>query len=858
MSTLRNTLLLSTTVLTTPVAGASESSSPQITEEIVVVGQALALERAADFKRAADNVLDTTVQDDIGRLPDLNTASVIRRMPGVGVQNDQAEARFAIVRGLNPTYNRTTVDGNLVASPERGGLGRAVPLDVIPASLLARLDVHKTVTPDMDPNAIGGSIDLVTRSAFDQEETFVYGSAFLGDHEQSGRGGTLSGSDEEQPWRANAAGGWRLGSDGEFGLVAAVDYSIRNFEIPQIEVDDADYTEFDAAGNNVGLGNGNGTVVATNNRVFFYNNERERVGGHLKLEWQPSERLYAHVGGYHFEFNDDERRDENRYELGTGTGSDQPAVIRDQSGFVGVSDTGFGIVGIGRFVLDRTIDEIHGGIEWQAADTVTVELNASYSEAELDNPEVFESFQTDTGLGARFDVRDLFPRFQPLDPQAFNDPASYTHQNRGTLQRFVDDEALELRGDVDWELPLGAATVTLEAGGLYRNREKNEGFDFTRFVTDDVYTLADAVNFGLAGEEFQGNNSMLFRVDIPASDQVFNAGGFSQSAASSSRTRAEEEVTAVYGMGRWSQGPFSVLAGLRYERTDWEGGDPTENDIVEGDYDDLLLGLHGRYDVNDSVVLRAAFSQTIGRPNLSELTRGETVDLANNSISRSNPDLDPRKSNNLDLSAEWYVPHGLLAITGFYKDIEDEIFTLTSDTSLVVDGVTFDEVTQPENAEDAEILGVELQYQQNLRFLPAPFNGLGVALNATLLDTEYVVPLGDGETRETGFFQQPDELYNATVYYAGESFEVRLSYNYTDRFLDLLVPNNPNRDEFWDEREQVDLQARVNLTDRISLIVEGVNLTDEGRRELSGPGGRFLQEDAEFGRTFWIGINASL
>lgn len=99
-------------------------------------GKQLSLQRSVDAKRAATNIIDVTVQDDIGRLPDLNTASVIRRITGVAVQNDQAEARFPIARGLNPTYNRTMIDGGIVASPERGGSACSVPLDVIPTSLL--------------------------------------------------------------------------------------------------------------------------------------------------------------------------------------------------------------------------------------------------------------------------------------------------------------------------------------------------------------------------------------------------------------------------------------------------------------------------------------------------------------------------------------------------------------------------------------------------------------------------------------------------------------------------------------------------------------------------------------------------
>ncbi|MEM1103094.1 MAG: TonB-dependent receptor plug domain-containing protein, partial [Pseudomonadota bacterium] len=169
----------------------NEASDETGVDTIEVYGEALSLRRAIDAKRASANILDATVQDDIGRLPDLNTAAIIRRITGVAVQNDQAEARFPIVRGLNPSFNRTTIDGGIVASPERGDFARAVPLDVIPASLLSRLEVVKSVTPELDGNAIGGTINVVTRSAFEEDGPFFYGAGFVGFHEQAGEGGTL-------------------------------------------------------------------------------------------------------------------------------------------------------------------------------------------------------------------------------------------------------------------------------------------------------------------------------------------------------------------------------------------------------------------------------------------------------------------------------------------------------------------------------------------------------------------------------------------------------------------------------------------------------------------------------------------
>ncbi|WP_158085595.1 TonB-dependent receptor [Henriciella aquimarina] len=861
MLKIRTALLLtcgvSAALALSPAAFGQASDEAERREDTVVVyGQALSQARSVEAKRNADVIVDSVSQDDVGRLPDLNIAQAVVRIPGAAVQNDQGEARFPIIRGLNATYNRTTIDGGIVASPERGSLGRAVPLDLIPSSLVSRVEVRKSITPELDHNAIGGTINLVTRSAFDQDEPFFVGGAYLGDYEQSGDGTTLDGSDKKTTWRANFATGTQFGLADQFGVVLGVDYSIRNFNIPQIEVDDADYTEFDAGGVNVGLGNGNGIVVPTNHRQFFYNNVRERIGVVGKGEWRPSDTLKAEVAVAYNEYNDDERRDEQRYEFGTGSGSNQPAVIREQTETTGITDTGFNIIGIGRFTLDREIFNSRAKVDWDFAPDWNLKFQGVYTTAELDNPEVTDSFQTDTTLGARYDISTVFPTTQPLDPAAFYDPSNYIFQNRGTLDRFAEDDIQEYTADLTWDAS-GLPDWSFAGGFLFRTSEKSEGLTFERFVVNDgvTYTLDRVDEDSLAGVDYQGGYRFPFRISIPASDEVATSGDLVSTLTVENGSTAQEDVIAGYLMGTWKTGPWTVSGGLRFEQTEFDGA-PLGGETVSGDYSDVLPSINIRYNITDDIVLRAAASRTIGRPNLNLLTQGVSINTTDNTISRSNPNLKPRESDNFDLSAEWYVGDGILSAGVFYKDISDEIFTQTTVDTITVDGVTYDAVTQPENAESAEILGLEMQYQQTFSFLPAPWDGLGVSANATLLETEFIVPLSDGSTRETGFFQQPDNTYNLTAFYATDAFELRASYNYTDSFIDTITPENINTDEYWDQREQVDLQARFNATDDFTIVGEVQNLTDSGRRELTGPGARYLQEDAVFGRTFWLGITA--
>ncbi|MGK6325416.1 TonB-dependent receptor domain-containing protein, partial [Sphingomonas sp. DT-51] len=197
------------------------------------------------------------------------------------------------------------------------------------------------------------------------------------------------------------------------------------------------------------------------------------------------------------------------------------------------------------------------------------------------------------------------------------------------------------------------------------------------------------------------------------------------------------------------------------------------------------------------------------------------------------------------------------SIAVFSKDIKDEIFSLTSVETLDVGrGAEAVIVTAPRNANTARIRGVELNLQQALAFLPGALSGLGVAANATFLDTEFTF-LTTAGPRETGLYLQPDATANATVYYQRGRFEGRVSWNYIGGFLETINDTIPNADQYWKERSTFDANLSFRMTPRLTLYAEGQNLSNAGRRELTGPGRTYLQESAEYGRTFWAGVTAS-
>ncbi|MGB6994842.1 MAG: carboxypeptidase regulatory-like domain-containing protein, partial [Thermoanaerobaculia bacterium] len=135
-------------------------------------GQAEALNR----QKNAINITNIVAADQIGRFPDKNTAEATQRIPAITLLRDQGEGRYALVRGTEARLNSTTINGERIPSPEAGT--RDIALDVIPADLLQSIKVSKALTPDMDGDSIGGTIDLITKRA--PEQRHISGTLGLG------------------------------------------------------------------------------------------------------------------------------------------------------------------------------------------------------------------------------------------------------------------------------------------------------------------------------------------------------------------------------------------------------------------------------------------------------------------------------------------------------------------------------------------------------------------------------------------------------------------------------------------------------------------------------------------------------
>ena len=847
-------ILLATTAIAAPAFA-------QEVEEVVVTGQREAQRAAIEVKREALVVSDVVSADDIGKLPDHNTAAALRRIPGVSIMEDQGEPRFPTLRGLTSTYNRTTIDGAVVASVDQNA--RTVPLDIVPSVMAGRIEVIKTVTPDTDANAVGGVINVVTRSAFDRQGPFLAAMGSYGHFEQ--HGGVRN---DDPAYRMSFAAGTRFGPDEQFGLVIGASLEQRDYDIPQIESANPSIREYTAAGTPTDSGSptGNGWQVPVQQRLFWYNNTKQRSGVNGKFEWRPTDDFRLEARAIYATMEDDEQRIENRLEpLGN---------VANQTATSGTFARGRNIIHINRPITTRTIWIAGSDLEWQANERAKVTGGVTYSSSELEEDNTSDEFRTVDAQGANYgfnyDTSKFFFRFNPLNEAAVRNPANHLFNNHRIALTVSEEDVVQAKADVTFDTGWFDEALTLKAGAMFRSSEHVvDG-------TQSTYTARSGFSYTLAAVAEPGPSELIqgaYRLDPRIGDQAaidfFNANrtNFVEAVSNIANDyEVTEDVAAAYGQFTFARGPLTVIGGLRYERTEVDAsssrlaGGVYSPISASGAYENWLPGLHLKYELAENLLLRAAWTNTIGRPNFGDITAREsiTIDGGRAILSRGNPNLKPRESTGYDLSLEFYPRDGMVSAGLFRKEIENEIFTLTSTAQLdlgIGRGVETVTVTEPRNAQPATIEGLEVAWQQALTMLPGPFADFGFNVNATILQSEFRYVTDTG-SRETGFFQQPDLVTNESIYYQRGPFEARISHNYIGGFLET-VNAIPNADQYWKGRHVFDANVSWRVTDNFTVFAEGENLFDSGRQENTGPGRRYLQESAEYGRTFWIGLQAT-
>lgn len=820
---------------------------------VLVIGQRANLSSSISRQRSADGVQTTLSRDSIGQFPDQNVAESIRRAPGVNVLNDQGEGRFVSVRGLDPNLNSSSINGNRILST--GGDDRMVAMDVIPSELIESIDIKKTLTPDMDADTIGASIEINTTSVFDRKKNLLSASlegSYNDLNEKTSPKGSLDFSYKVTP---------------DFGFAGGLSYYNRKFSTDNIEL--ADWDE-----------NGN-DVFARTVEYRDYDVQRERYGFTLNFDYRVSENTSLYLRTFYSKFDDTEQRGRLVFKIDELN----PTVSGDKVTFLSAGGGSAGRIEIRRDIKDRrewqeTSNVAVGGKTFVDAWKFTYDLSyaqASQSEDGSIDPMRFRNrFAGGTNqLGVTFDYSDLENPTFLIDPTksgaaAFSDATKYTMTAfERTTEEDAEDEETTLRFDAARSFGLASGSFELKFGGKVRQRNKH--LDMTYDIYDGydgALTLADVAGKPTYGLADIGVVPDLGKVRNLVANNIANFERNDDDSVVASTVedyQASEDVTAGYIQGRYDNGALRIVGGVRVEQTklDLQG---TLADLDAGtftpvqfkkDYTDVLPSVNVRYNVSDRLVTRFAVSQSLMRPSFGKMAPRFVIEENDDGEidgTFGNPDLDPYKATNLDASVEYYFAKEAVIQGGiFAKKIKDFIVTFSTDDAGTYNGVAYDNAEYSINGDEADVFGFELAYAQALTFLPAPFDGLLLNANYTFTDAEGDIQDG-ATTRTIPLPAAAKHTANLVVGYEKGPLSLRAAGSYRSGYLDELG-GDAESDRYVKDHFQVDLSAKYRVNDNVRIFGELVNANNATYTAYQkGPGRDRLLQYEEYSWTAKFGI----
>ncbi|NTS77625.1 TonB-dependent receptor [Catenovulum sp. SM1970] len=810
-------------------------------ENIIVYGQQAGQAGALNRQKNAKTLKSVVSSDAIGQFPDQNAAEALQRLPGMFIQRDQGEGRFVGIRGIDPNLNNLTINGTNIASPESGV--RSVAMDVIPSELIEGLEVSKTVTPDMDADAIGGSIEVKSLSAFDREDG-SYSVTVQGSYNEQTEDSSpkLSGSYTEI---------FELDSGNRLGVAAALSWFEREFGSHNIETDggwfDVEFEDKNSGEDVEGFG-----AEEVEQRHYLITRERTGAAINFDLQTQSGDKYYLRT--LYSQFSDDEFRLRNEYKFEKGQ-VDAATWSATSGDFVDAEmdrDTK------DRYEEQEILSVVLGGEN--QFDHWLVEYNLGYSKSTEDEPNRIDADFAGEGFNLGYStVGDKPALYQDA---AAHDLANFELDEIAFENNHTEDEELSFKIDLTRDFVWNNHNGQLKFGAKHRSREKSNRPDVV--IYDGGFDDASALNFAANTPDWDHGNfgpglsKAAIRSFFFQNQSGFEVNGLdSQIDSLSDAYSSEEDITAAYGMVSLDVDSWHIVAGLRYESTDFSTqGNKVElivdeiNDdeqVVidtwsgEQDYDHLFPSVNIRYDISDKLVTRFAYTETLARPSFSDsaakqVIESETVEddgqiITERKAEVGNPDLKPFESSNLDFSIEYYPGQiGVMSAGLFYKDIDNYIVVKEVQDNGLWDG--YEEVLQPVNGGSASISGIELAWTKNFD------SGLLISANGTWTDADDEMP------------SQSDTVGNLTLGYENRHLSARLTLSHKSEAYQFT---DSDYDVFEDSHNQVDFNLKYFVNDNATIYFNAINLTDEAYYLYHG-NSQYNYQYETYGSTFELGF----
>lgn len=817
---------------------------------IVTVERAHGEAEAINEVRTAENVLNILPHDVLISLPNANIADAVNRLPGVTLERDEGEGKYIQIRGTEPKLSNVTIDGVEVPSPE-GGV-RQVKLDVIPADLVESVQINKTLQANQSADAIGGSVNLVTKTAGERPTA----SIFLSQGFTPIAGGVPVSE-------ANGTLGRRFGAQKRFAALVSASYDYNGRKTYDLEPVP-------------GVLPDNVTPTYSGAEIRQYEFTRHRYGFGASADYKLSETSSIYVHSLYSVFKDFGRRFD--YVLSTNPVLD------------GVSNTNLGSFNTEARTSDFLVSSLSLGgahvgskwwLKWQAAAARSRHLTP------INGGESIATFNYTAGAtsNCQYDnAATTNPHLPQFTPACFTELYNPANLQLATISdaKYGKAAQLNLEGAVSVarNYHLGSHTATFELGANYRNAHKFDDsyeIDYTAKPTTMVPATMFVISNKTSPDYYDGaykygpfiswDQSLAF---LRANTGLFDSVNTKFPDGNAANFDLVEHVAAGYLMNILDFSRFRLVAGVRFEGTDYRSisFDNTLGTLTaknQGSYIDVLPSASLRFRLDKESDLRFVFGKGLARSDPPALTTAISLDTTTSPFTYTvgNPNLKPEHAYDYDLLYERSLhPLGLVQAGFFYKSISDPfVQVLTAGTGTFAG---FNVLT-PSNGGSAYIAGLELSFQQHFTSLPGLLGGIGVAGNYSYATSQAKNVNPGNRTDSPALLRQAPNTWNISPTYDRGRFSARIGlsyngpniwvYNFTDGTP--LGIKGPLGDQYLYSHFQVDVQASVRLRRGWTAVFSGLNLNNEVFGIYQGSP-QFVVQREFYHPTFMFGVRWDL
>lgn len=792
--------------------------------EVVVTGVFSGQQRAINAQKNNINITNVVSADQIGKFPDSNIGDALKRISGINVQYDQGEARFGQVRGTPAEFSSVTINGSRLPSAE--GDIRNVQLDLIPSDMIQTIEVSKTLMPDQDGDAIGGSINLVTKNS---PHRFTVGAVAGTGYNWISR-------------KAQMNFGLTLGNrffNDRFGVMLAASYN----NAPAGSYN----TEF------IWEKDDDGKIYVNDYQIRQYYVTRERQSYTLSLDWKFNDFNKVWFKGIFNNRNDWENRYRTTLKDITSEGK---ADVRVQT------KGGSGDERNARLERQRTMDFTLGGEN--RLGILGMDWKLGYARATEKRP---NERYIDYRLKSQ---RFSFDLSNPREPFATPDEGYTMTLNddfslKELTQQQEDIVEQDFKAALDFKARLSERSK-IKFGCKFVNKTKDKEIDYYEYTPLDkkafnadalAHTTDQSTDRFMPSSKYQAgtfvDKKFLGSLNLDDSN-LFEREQIAEELAGNFHARENVASGYVRIDSRLSD-HLNFMGGLRVENTslryigrnyDDESNSVSKTKPETSNYINFLPSLLLKWDINKDFMLRAGYNQSISRPKYSALVPGMNIKRGDNEIRIGNPGLKATTSHNIDLNAEYYWKSiGLVSAGIFYKRIEGFIVDEVA-YNKEYQGTVWTKFTQPKNGGNANLFGVEMAWQRDFSFITPAMKCLG--LYATYTYTHSRITDFNFEDRENekglSLPGSPEHTANLSLYFDKCGFSARASFNYASAFIDEMGASS-FYDRYYDAVKYLDLNVSYTFgrKTKITVYADCNNLLNQPLRYYQGSKDYTMQQE---------------